>query len=201
MARPMPTPPLARDVFLVHEHLGLLKAANNYDILDPQTREVLLHCREDRLGWITSLLRFTDYHTLAPFDVALQLPDGATLARVRRGYVLLRSTVRIEDGGGGLIGTLRQRLLSLGGAFTVLDPHGAPVCALKGSWTGFDYRLVQDGVELAQITKQWGGLAKELFTSADDYLVRIDPRVPADSPIRLLILGAAICIDMVLKEN
>ncbi len=199
MANPLPAV-LDRDLFLVKEHYGFLKAANNYDVLDPVSGEVLIECREDRLGIFTKIFRFSDYKTMTPFDVALREPGGPLLARVRRGVVLLRSKVRVENGDGALLGTFRQRLFSLGGAFTVLDDENKEVCALKGKWSGFDYRLVAGDVEFAHISKEWGGLAKEMFTTADTYAIRINAAVPKGSPVRLLVLAAAVCIDMVLKE-
>ena len=54
--------------------------------------------------------------------------------------------------------------------------------------------------ELAHVSKKWAGLGKELFTSADNYMLEISSSVPADNPVRLLILAAVMCIDMVLKE-
>jgi len=51
-----------------------------------------------------------------------------------------------------------------------------------------------------KVTKKWAGLGKELFTSADNYVLQINPEVPADNPIRQLIMAAVMCIDMVLKE-
>jgi uncharacterized protein YxjI len=54
--------------------------------------------------------------------------------------------------------------------------------------------------ELAKVSKKWAGLGKELFTSADNYMLEISDQVPPDNPVRQLILGAVMCIDMVLKE-
>ena len=34
--------------FLVKEHIGMFKAANNYDIYDPQTGQIIMECREER---------------------------------------------------------------------------------------------------------------------------------------------------------
>jgi hypothetical protein len=39
-----------------------------------------------------------------------------------------------------------------------------------------------------------------MFTSADNYMLEINEVVPKDDPLRILILSAVICIDMVLKE-
>jgi hypothetical protein len=39
-------PALNRNLFLVKEHVGFFKAANNYDIFDPDTKEKILECRD-----------------------------------------------------------------------------------------------------------------------------------------------------------
>lgn len=39
-----------------------------------------------------------------------------------------------------------------------------------------------------------------MFTTADNYILSISPEVPPENPVRQLILGAVMCIDMVLKE-
>ena len=54
--------------------------------------------------------------------------------------------------------------------------------------------------ELAHVSKKWAGLGKELFTSADNYVLSIADSVPADHVARQLIIAAVMCIDMVLKE-
>ena len=48
---------LNRNLYFVKEHIGLFKAANNYDILDPTTGQVILECREPKLGPFTKLFR------------------------------------------------------------------------------------------------------------------------------------------------
>jgi uncharacterized protein YxjI len=82
-----------------------------------------------------------------------------------------------------------------------MDAQDNPVCTLKGKWTGWDFRFItDDGIEFAHVSKKWAGLGKELFTSADNYMLEISEQVPHDSEIRQLILAAVMCIDMVLKE-
>ena len=76
---------LNRNVFLVKEHVGMFKAVNNYDIYDPQTGDIVMECREDHLGMITKLLRFTDYKRMTPFDIRIRTPDGNQLVRITRG--------------------------------------------------------------------------------------------------------------------
>ena len=191
---------LNRNLFLVKEHTGLFKAANNFDIYDPESGEMILECREEQLGFFTRILRFTDYKRMTPFNVRVREPGGRTLIRVSRGVSLFLSKVRVFDQNEQVVGGFKQKLFSIGGAFNVLDPEDRPVCALKGKWSGWDFRFMNGTQELAHVSKKWAGLGKELFTSADNYMLKISESVPPDSPVRLLILAAVMCIDMVLKE-
>ena len=191
---------LDKNVFLVKEHVGMFKAANNFDIHDPENGEIVMECREDNLGFFTRMLRFTDYKRNTPFDIQVRTPDGEQIVRVTRGISLLRSKVQVLDENDSLIGQFQQKLFSIGGAFTILDAEENPVCTLKGKWTGWDFRFLAGEKELAHVTKKWAGIGKELFTSADNYVITIAESVPPGSVLRKLILASVLCIDMVLKE-
>ncbi len=193
-------PILTGNLFLVKEHVGFFKAANNFDIYDPETGALVMECREEKLGFLTKMLRFTDYKRMTPFDVQVRTPDGEPVVRVTRGVSLFLSKVKVLDENDEVIGGFKQKLFSIGGAFQVLNADDKPLCELKGKWTGWDFSFMAGTSQLARVTKKWGGLGKELFTSADNYVLSIDEKVPSDSPLRQLILGAVMCIDMVLKE-
>ena len=75
-----------------------------------------------------------------------------------------------------------------------------PLCVLQGNWTSWDFKFMAGEHELARVTKKWAGLGKELFTTADNYILSIAADVPPDNAIRGLIFGAVMCIDLVLKE-
>lgn len=191
---------LNKNVYLVKEHVGMFKAANNYDIYDPDSGEIIMECREEHLGSITKLLRFTDYKRMTPFDVQIRTPQGEQLVRVKRGISIFLSKVDVLDEHNQVIGGFQQKLFSIGGKFTVIDAHQNPVCQLKGKWTGWDFRFLDGDKELAHVTKKWAGIGKELFTTADNYVLQISDSVPEDDVARQLILAAVMCIDMVLKE-
>jgi uncharacterized protein YxjI len=186
--------------FLIKEHVGLFKAANNFDIFDPKNGEPILECREEELGMITKILRFTDYKRMTPFDIRVRDNRGQQVLRVTRGISIFLSRVEVFDADDLLVGVFKQRLFSIGGAFQVLDADENLVCELKGNWIGWDFRFVRDGNEFAQVSKRWSGIGKEFFTSADNYMLSIDPGISPDEGARQLILAAVLCIDMVLKE-
>jgi len=190
-----------QNIFLVKKHLGLLKAANNFDILDPETGRIIVECREDNLGMLTKVFRFTKYKRFTPFNIELRTPDGARLLRVKRGATFIRSTVHVYDAQDQAIGSFKLKFFTWGYAFQVLDAEGQPVFILKSNFTGRNFRFLAGDLELAHVSKQWEGIGKKLtrLTSTVNYVIEITQDVPTDSPARQLILGTAICIDMVLK--
>lgn len=193
-------PVLSANLFFVKEHVGLFKASNNYDVFDPVSQQKIIECREPRLGLLTKILRFTDFKRMTPFHVEMSTPAGHRVLRVKRGVSFIRSSVQVFDERDQLVGTFRQKFFSIGGKFDVLDRQGQLVCQLKGKWTSWDFRFLAGQHELASVTKKWAGLGKELFTSADNYILSINEQVPKEAPARILIMAAVMCIDMVLKE-
>ncbi len=193
-------PALERDLFLIKEHVGVFKAANNFDIIDPETGQPVLYCREPNLGIFTKLLRFTDYKRYTPFEIQIQDLSGRPIVTVKRGISMFLSNVEVFDQTNTKIGAFKQKLFSFGGAFSVLSPTDEPLCQLKGKWTSWEFSFLAGENELAKVSKKWAGLGKELFTSADNYVLQISQEVPHDQPVRQLIIAAVLCIDMVLKE-
>lgn len=191
---------LNSNLFLVKEHVGMFKAANNFDIYDPATGEVVMECREPTLGFFTKLLRFTDYKRMTPFDIHIRTPTGEPIVRIQRGISLFMSKVEVNDHNNHTIGGFAQKFLSLGGKFDVLDKNEETICRLEGKWTGWNFSFKNDDQELAHVSKKWAGLGKEMFTSADNYVLEISEDVPTNDDVRKLILAAVLCIDMVLKE-
>lgn len=193
-------PALHNNLFLVKEQVGIFKASNNFDIFDPNTGTKILECREPDLGILTKIFRFTDYKRMTPFHVEVRTPAGQKVLTIKRGFSLFLSKVDVLDENDQLVGTFKQKLFSIGGKFDVLDLQEKPLCTLQGKWTSWDFRFVQGENEFASVSKKWAGLGKELFTTADNYMLTIHDSVSKDDPVRILIVAAVMCIDMVLKE-
>ena len=191
---------LNRNLFFVKEHTGIFKAANNYDILDPETNEIIFECRELNLGFFTKILRFTKYKKNTPFNILIADTKGETVLRIKRGIKFFRSTIDISDKNEELIGRFKQKFFSFGGKFEVQNADGEVECLLKGNWKQWDYKFSREDVELATVSKKWMGLGKELFTTADNYMLQIDAKVGKNDPVRRLIVAAVMCIDMVFHE-
>jgi Scramblase len=57
------------------------------------------------------------------------------------------------------------------------------------------------GRELGTVTKKWAGIGKELFTSADTYLIALSDAAPSGANQVALLLAAGLAIDVVFKEK
>ena len=193
-------PLLNQNLFFIKEHVGMFKAANNFDIYNPDTQELMMTCREEQLSFLTKLFRFTDYKRMTPFHIEVKSSLGEKILTVKRGVSVFLSTVEVFDGKDNLVGRFKQKFFSIGSKFDILDTNDSVICTLQGQWTSWDFKFIRDNDELAHVSKKWAGLGKELFTSADNYMLSINESVKKDDYARVLILAAVMCIDMVLKE-
>ena len=105
---------LNRNLFFVKEHVGMFKAANNYDILDPNNQELIMTCREENLGGFTKILRFTDYKRMTPFEIEIKTQAGENVLTVKRGVSIFLSKVEVLDQNNKLVGSFKQKFFSIG---------------------------------------------------------------------------------------
>jgi hypothetical protein len=191
-----------RKTLLVKERVGFLKFVDTFDIHDPVTGAQIGIARE-KTSILLKLLRLLINKRLLPTRVEVrERDDTPVLMTLRRGASLLLARVRVLDGMDTEIGLFKSKLFSLGGGFDVLDAQQQPIAEVKGDWKGWNFRfLAPDGAELGRVTKKWGGLGKELLTSADNYVIDLagDRHLPRNTA--MLLLAAGLAIDIVYKEK
>lgn len=176
----------------------MLKLTDTYDLLDPDTKEVIGQVRENVSGLI-KVLRLLISKSLMP--TRIEVKEGADTAPVlviKRGVTLLRARVEVLDAQGRNLGYMKSKILSLGGGFHVFSPDDRRVAEVRGDWKGWNFKIVDTGgVEIGVVTKKWGGLGRELFTSADNYIIEVRDGAATNA----LVLAAALAIDLVFKEK
>ena len=194
---------LQKNIFLFKEHLGMFKASNNYDVYDPKTKEIILHCREKNLNPVYKIVRMflADFKPMTPFEIDIIGLDGKRIIKVKKGLSLILSKIEVFDENDKLIGLFKQKLFpNLYPKFEMFDEKENLLSMLKGNLIGWNFEFLKDENTIATVTKKWSGIGKEMFTSADNYILEIKDTVDKADPLRLLIFAAVICIDMVFKE-
>ena len=88
-----------KNTFLFKEHVTLFKGSNNYDVYDPQTKEIILHCREKNLTPLYSLLRLfiTELKSITPFEIEISGLDGKKIIKVKKGLSLVFPKIEVFD--------------------------------------------------------------------------------------------------------
>lgn len=189
---------LDRQLLFVREHVGMLKLTDRYDLLDPETKQPVGIAYEKIDGWQKYLRLLVKKRSL-PTRVEIAVAEGQPPVLVlKRGFTFLRAQVEVTDGAGVKLGLLRAKWFAIGGGFHVLSADGQPFAEVRGDWKGWNFKLLDlSGGEMGTVTKQWAGLGRELFTSADNYVIAVREAGAANA----LLLAAALAIDMVFKEQ
>lgn len=186
--------------FFVKQQVSLLKDRADYDIFDPETQQQVGAARE--AGGFMRILLVLLLKSNRPRTIDVRDQAGTLLFSIHRPWSFFRTKVRVLDETGQMLGYFKSKILSLGGGFWVYDSHDTQIAELKGDWKGWSFRFLSpDGSELGQIGKKWAGLAKELFTSADTYMVSIDESMSGEESIKILLLAASLAVDIVYKEG
>ena len=193
---------LNRTQYFIKEHTGLFKFTDTYDILDPETQAKLGQAREEVSGLIKAL-RLIINKSLMPTRISVyegseEKPEKL-LFSIRRGVTLFRSKVDIQSAEGHSLGYFKTKVFSFGGAFRVFAPDDTEIALVKGDWKGWNFKFMSGEAELGIVTKKWAGVGKELFTSADNYIISINGE--PDESINTLLLAAGLAIDTIYKEK
>lgn len=188
--------------FVVKERVALLKLADTYDLLDPETGQVLGEARDEP----SSLARFArlviSKSLLATTINIYEAGKSAPVVALDKRPGFLRTRVIVKGAGGSPLGSFQSKAFSLGGGFYAFDASGQTVAEIKGDWKGWNFRFLDSsGRELGTVTKKWAGIGKELFTSADTYLISLSDGVAGNAQQVALLLAAGLAIDVVFKER
>jgi uncharacterized protein YxjI len=187
-------------VLVVNQKVKLIEVNNEYAICDQHGRQ-LGAVRQVGQSAAKKAMR-----VLASFDQfmthKLQVVDtqGNVLMALTRPAKFLKSRVIVQDAMGNEVGHIVQRN-AIGKIRFDLESGGHTWGSINAeNWRAWNFNI-QDhtGAEVARITKTWEGLAKTLFTTADNYVVQIHR--PLEDPLRTLVVATALGVDTALKQD
>ena len=192
---------LEKNLYLFKEHVGLFKAHNNYDIYDPKSKEIILYCREKNLNIFYKIIRTikSSLKMLTPFEIGITHLNGQKVLKVKKNLSLI-AKVEIFDENNNMVGYFKQKVWTFSNTFEIYNEKDKLLCKLTGKILGWNFKFLKGEKEVGLVTKKWAGIGKEMFTSADNYILEIKNKVEKDSPLRLIMLAAVVCIDMVINE-
>jgi uncharacterized protein YxjI len=187
-------------VLVVNQKAKLIELENEYTVFDQTgnqigaVAEVGQSAAKKMARIVTSLDQFMTHR----YEIRDQHQQPQlVLVRPRK---LVKSKFVLERPDGSPVGEIEQKNVFGKIRFRLLV-GGREVGSLNAeNWRAWNFN-VQDaaGEEVARITKTWEGLAKTVFTTADNYVVQVHR--PLEDPLRSLVVAAALCVDTALKQD
>lgn len=191
---------LDQPVLVVNQKAKLIEVTTEYKVMDGEGNPVgtVTQVGQSKGKKLLRLVSNVDKFLTHKFEVRDN--DGAVLLNLTRPAKIMKSTVVVSNPGGTEIGKIKQENIigKIHFGFEVGDRKVGGINA--ENWRAWNFAVVDEsGTEIARITKTWEGLAKTMFTTADNYVVQIHK--PLDEPLRSLTVAAALTVDTALKQD
>jgi uncharacterized protein YxjI len=188
-------------VLVVNQKAKLIEVNNEYAIYDQHgtqlgaVRQVGQSAVKKVLRVLTSVDQFMT-HKLQVVDTT-----GRVLLALTRPAKLLKSKVLLQDGQGNDLGAIVQQNAIGKIRFDLVDAQGTTQGTIGAeNWRAWNFSVTDaSGNEVARITKTWEGLAKTMFTTADNYVVQVHR--PLEEPLRSLVVASSLAVDTALKQD
>lgn len=186
------------NTFVIDEKVQMLKLTNGYKVYDGDGKEIGI-IKEVMPASRILLSIFLSKQNL-PMTLEVRNTEDKVIASLTRGFTLFMSKMKVLNEKGEQIAFIKQKF-GLKPKFEILDLSEKKIATIQGDWTAWNFNITDNNNSpLGSVSKQFNGLAKELFTDADKYVVNIEPTV-TDEAQRIAIASTAAAIDMILKEN
>ena len=187
-------------VLVVNQKAKLIELNNEYAIYDGNGRQLgaVRQVGQSMLKKAVRLIGSYDQfmtHKLQVVDMA-----GTVLLAVTRPAKVFKSRILINDALGQEVGQVVQQNM-VGKIRFSLEAGGQPIGSINAeNWRAWNFSVKDHtDTEVARITKTWEGMAKTMFTTADNYVVQIHR--PLEEPLRTLVVASALSVDTALKQD
>jgi uncharacterized protein YxjI len=187
-------------VLVVNQKTKLIELTNEYAVRDSEGTQIgsVVEIGQSKLKKAVRLLGSYDQF----FTHKLEVRDasGQPQLLIIRPAKIVKSTVVVQRPDGTEVGRLRQEN-AFGKIRFALEADGQKVGSLNAeNWRAWNFSLKDaEDVEVARVNKTWEGLARTVFTTADNYVVQIHRQLT--EPLLSLVVASALAIDTALKQD
>jgi uncharacterized protein YxjI len=187
-------------VLVVNQKAKLIEINNEYAIYDANGRQLgaVRQVGQSALKKVARVL--TSYDQFMTHKLQVVDMNGSVLLAVTRPAKVFKSRIEVNDAMGRQVGQVVQQNM-VGKIRFSLEVGGEAIGSINAeNWRAWNFSIRdQSDTEVARITKTWEGLAKTMFTTADNYVVQIHR--PLEEPLRSLVVAAAVSVDTALKQD
>ena len=190
---------LDQPVLVVAQKAKLIELTNEYAVSDGTGQQLGAVVQVGQSGLRKALRFVSQLDQYLTHHLEVRDATGPVLVLTRPAK-LVRSRVLVARPDGQPVGEIVQAN-AFGKIRFDLVVGGQPAGAVQAeNWRAWDFAITDGaGREVARITKTWEGFAKTMFTTADDYVVRVHQRL--EDPLASLVLASALTVDTALKQD
>jgi len=187
-------------VLVVNQKAKLIEVTNEYKVMD-QNGNQIGSVTEVGQGALKKVLRFvSSVDQFMTHRLEIRDAYGQPQLLLTRPAKFLKSKVVVSRPDGSPVGEIVQQNM-IGKISFAMNANGQKVGAIKAeNWRAWNFSIVDHADnEVARITKTWEGLAKTMFTTADNYVLQIHYQLP--EPLLSLVVATALTVDTALKQD
>jgi uncharacterized protein YxjI len=187
-------------VLIVNQKAKLIEINNEYAIYDQHARQ-LGAVREVGQSTLKKAVRLlSSYDQFLTHKLQIVDMQGTPQLTLTRPAKVMKSRIVVQDPAGGEIGQIVQQNV-FGKIRFSIESGGHTIGSINGeNWRAWNFSIRDHtDTEVARITKTWEGLAKTLFTTADNYVVQIHRQL--SGPLLPMVVAAALSVDTALKQD
>ncbi|MGW6054667.1 phospholipid scramblase-related protein [Streptomyces sp. NPDC055189] len=187
-------------VLVVNQKAKLIELTNEYSVMD-QSGNTLGSVVQVGQSTLKKVARFvSSVDQFMTHKLEIRDAYGQPVLHLTRPRKFVKSRVIVERADGQPIGEIVQQNM-IGKINFAIMVNGQQAGAIKAeNWRAWNFSIVDHADnEVARITKTWEGLAKTMFTTADNYVLQIHYQLP--EPLLSLVVATALTVDTALKQD
>jgi uncharacterized protein YxjI len=187
-------------VLVVNQKAKLIELTNEYKVMDQQGNQLGSVTEVGQSGLKKALRLVSSLDQYMKHKLEIRDAHGQPQLLLTRPAKFIKSRVVVERPDGTPVGEIVQQNM-IGKINFAINANGQQVGAIKAeNWRAWNFSIVDHADnEVARITKTWEGLAKTMFTTADNYVLQIHYQLP--EPLLSLVVATALTVDTALKQD
>jgi uncharacterized protein YxjI len=187
-------------VLVVNQKAKIIEVNNEYAISDQNGNQIgaVRQVGQSTAKKVLRVLTNVDQFLTHKYQVVDA--QGQVQLQLTRPAKVMKSKIIVQDGQGTEIGQILQENM-IGKIRFGLVANGQAVGTINAeNWRAWNFSITDaGGTEVARITKTFAGLARAMFTTADNYVVQIHR--PLEGALQMLVVAAAVSVDTALKQD
>jgi uncharacterized protein YxjI len=189
-----------QQVLVVNQKAKLIEVTNEYRVFDQQGNTIgsVIQVGQSALRKVLRFVSSIDQYLTHKLEI--RDAYGQPQLLLTRPAKFIKSRVIVQRPDGQPVGEIVQQN-AIGKINFAIMVDGQQIGAIKAeNWRAWNFAIVDhNDAEIARITKTWEGLAKTMFTTADNYVLQIHYQLP--EPLLSLVVATALTVDTALKQD